>query len=1270
MRFKAISFLLTISAYAKPAGVVPVNGTVSLSQNGKEMIIECSDKSILHWDSFHIDQDEAVRFLQQSSASSVLNRVMSQASSQILGALLSNGQVYLINPNGVFIGPNAEVMCAGFLASTFDVLDEDFLKGGELLFSGNSEASITNEGTIIADSGAAVLIGQNVDNKGTLKGDFAGIASGAQVLFRPGSHQKIYIAAPLSQERSYASAINLSGLVEAKDITIKGEEVRLASGASIDASMPLQGGAIDVESTRETVVEQGASLTAHALEKGDGGSVMVWSDGITRFSGFAGATGGPESGNGGKMEISGKGGLGYDGEVNLRAPRGRTGKLLFDPHNATIQAGGVDPATGNTFGTNPALDVVIDGAALGAAIDAASVTIQANNDIFVNDTVTATTNGNGLALQAGRVIRFSAIGQVQLNNGDFSALINDSGAIPANRDAGDSVFTLSPGAFVQTQGGDITISRGDFGGTLEGIVELTGGSLTAAGGDIQIFGTGYAVGVNVIGVSIGLGSQVTTTGAGNITIAATGGANATLCHGVVITDAGTTVSVVDGALGVTGNTLGTGATNFGINISNGALVEATGNGGITFLNTSVTGTDSCYGIYVADAGTTVQTVDGPISFTGRSDAIGTNNAGITLESSSLVQSTGSGSILFNGTGGQGASSSSNGARIVTGASLITNTGTMFLTGTGRGTLAQNQGFTVSGSITTTDGGITIQGVGGDGTSFNAGVLIGGPITSNSTTMFNDINITGVGGSLAGSSLNVGIGMQAPGAVIATNSAAISMTGTGGNDASTNSTGFFALSGAITSNTGDIVLRGTGGTTDTGSSRGISLTGGTTVTSTGGGAISLRGDAGSGTGLGVSVDNEGVQVTGLGTQVLSQLATVTIIGNGGLAQVTTGNRGININTSAQVTGRTGLVLTGTASAFGTDNNVGVLIDTTGAVNASVGSSVITGIGNGSGNQNYGVAILGGSSATIIGAGTMDIIGTSNAAAGSQNHGVFIQGTASVNNGNMTVTATPGAAEPTACLIDSTGTISSSGAGSIQVTTTQRDCLINNGGSVVETGTGSITVTAARDLNIVAGAASDAQINILNGGSASPILLIAGRDISMVSTPGGVARVSHTGTGNVTLVVDNDFPVSPGIGPGAFFFSSEILGNGEIRIYTARRSQNTINDLINGSAFIPGPFGIDTSSEKWMVYYAAGAYGGGPFTIYYKEPDALPTASTAFFNSVERLLVNEAQLTDLLPQLPSSIYPHYVLQFCQQDKNRVRRCTKNILDEFLEKPFYRN
>src|SRR5690606_11130152 len=86
------------------------------------------------------------------------------------------------------------------------------------------------------------------------------------------------------------------------------------------------------------------------LEAGDGGKVMVWSDGGTFAHGNIFAEGGVEGGNGGLVETSGHYLNVDDITVSTAAANGLTGTWLLDPVNITITAA---PPTNNmtTTGT-------------------------------------------------------------------------------------------------------------------------------------------------------------------------------------------------------------------------------------------------------------------------------------------------------------------------------------------------------------------------------------------------------------------------------------------------------------------------------------------------------------------------------------------------------------------------------------------------------------------------------------------------------------------------------------------------------------------------------------------------------------------------------------------------------------------------------------------------------------------------------------------------------------------------------------------------------
>ncbi|MDO9403537.1 MAG: filamentous hemagglutinin N-terminal domain-containing protein [Polaromonas sp.] len=134
LRPLAVAVLLVCSAVqahaqALPNGATVINGTAGINTFSNGLQVVNSPGAIIHWDSFSIGNGRTVRFDQLTSQSAVLNRVTGNAHSEILGALQSNGRVFLLNPNGILFGAGARVDVAGLLASTLDISNEDFLAG-------------------------------------------------------------------------------------------------------------------------------------------------------------------------------------------------------------------------------------------------------------------------------------------------------------------------------------------------------------------------------------------------------------------------------------------------------------------------------------------------------------------------------------------------------------------------------------------------------------------------------------------------------------------------------------------------------------------------------------------------------------------------------------------------------------------------------------------------------------------------------------------------------------------------------------------------------------------------------------------------------------------------------------------------------------------------------------------------------------------------------------------------------------------------------------
>ena len=148
---------------AQPTGGQVVAGTATFSVGaGALTVTQTSGRAIINWQDFSIAAGELAKFVQPDATSATLNRVISGLPSSLAGTLQSNGRIFLINPNGILVGTGARIDTAGFLASTLDVANDEFLAGGDLHFTGGSTAAIKNLGAINALGGDIFLIARQV----------------------------------------------------------------------------------------------------------------------------------------------------------------------------------------------------------------------------------------------------------------------------------------------------------------------------------------------------------------------------------------------------------------------------------------------------------------------------------------------------------------------------------------------------------------------------------------------------------------------------------------------------------------------------------------------------------------------------------------------------------------------------------------------------------------------------------------------------------------------------------------------------------------------------------------------------------------------------------------------------------------------------------------------------------------------------------------------------------------------------------------------------
>ncbi len=562
---------------AMPTSPKVIQGGARLAQKDNNLSVTTKKHSIIEWDDFSIDTDEMVNIIQPGKRSCVLNRVVGGLESYILGRLNSNGQIYIINPHGVFIGNDAIVEAQSFLASSLDLSNDDFIEKRDMHFKGENKNHVVNLGKIYVNGGDVYLISYHIDNQGEIIAPegFVGLAVGEDVLIKPYDEERVFVKVSPTRKIStedegigntgiiksvsteikidgnlHDFAIRNEGVIDARgvrednghiylvaeegemdilgsftaktsdnnggEVRILGKTVHVDETAKIDVSGENVGGKVliggdfkgknpKIYNSTRTYVD--ATINADAIKNGNGGMVVIWSDGKTHFDGVITARGGEEKGNGGFCEISGKEYLRTAGKIDLKAYSGESGTLLLDPKFIVIDPNGTDSAASasNTFATNPTTTHYIAGSDIAALLDAGTaVTLQANSDINIIDDVTTTAATATFTLDAGRSIFLGQDCSIMIG-GPLVVKYNDENCTGANRNSGLGRFAMYEGSAILTTGTSSTI-------TIDaGTEEAVKGDITLLGSYMKTKGSSATISLGTTNASeIWLGSNIIT----------------------------------------------------------------------------------------------------------------------------------------------------------------------------------------------------------------------------------------------------------------------------------------------------------------------------------------------------------------------------------------------------------------------------------------------------------------------------------------------------------------------------------------------------------------------------------------------------------------------------------------------------------------------------------------------------------------------------------------------------------------------------------------
>ncbi|WP_158927924.1 filamentous hemagglutinin N-terminal domain-containing protein, partial [Acidisphaera sp. S103] len=922
-----------LSPNAHPMGGQVVAGQASITQTANTTTVtQTTARAAVDWQSYNVGRSQTVQYVDPSSSSVTLNRVVGPNPSQIAGRITSNGTVMIVNQAGLLFDGSAQINTAGLVVSAAGITNKNFM-AGKMVFdqAANPGAKIENRGTItIKNQGLAALVAPQVVNSGVIRAKLGKVVlAGAE-------------AETLDLYGDGMVSINVTKQVATAP---DGRQALVTNTGAISAS----GGTVlltaqAVDGVVQTLVDAGGKISANSAGGRTGRVVVTGAGGDVEVTGALTADGHAPSTTGGSVVVN------TTGAVRLAS-------------TARVSASG--PAGGGVVAIGTTLKRAKGGPSVTGQKTAKTVTVAAGATIAAN----ATAKGNGgrlTVLSTDRTTIAGAVdtkggpqggdgGFVELSGGvlsltglvDASAPLGKTGALlidPSDLYVSDAMPSsatpvLSPGSSVVVNSGtvswvsptelaalaaNITLSAAHdlffaSGTTGANTLNLGGNTLTATAGNDLTIDRGFTINAGAISLT-GSAGAITLGGtsgvdAGLIDAAQLGALGVTSLQGPsgssVTMQAGTGIQLADAAIGSSAaplstlslSTMGGGVTQAaGGVISAGTLIS----GGILAGSVALAGTANA----IANIGS-VAVTSGGFSLT---DGISLNVGTLTAGTSATIQDTGtllvSGMIAPSGAGPIDVSLTSGNLNLA---------GVVSDGGSGTTTLIANQGS-----------------IGQSGGNVLAGTLTGRAVTSASLTQpANLVGTLGVFTTGAGFALTDNEALSVTGPV--------TDTGASSTLALTTGTGNLTLAGNVSAtnvldlvSAGSIVQAG-------GSIRAAFLTGSAVASASLTRPTNLVGTLGAvSTGAGFALtDNEALLVDGAvsDTGAASTLALTTRTGNLTLAGTVSATNGLDLVSAGSIVQTGGLIdigtLTGTAATSASLTQATNLVGTLGAFSTTAG-----------------------------------------------------------------------------------------------------------------------------------------------------------------------------------------------------------------------------------------------------------------------------------------------------------------------------------------------
>ena len=568
--------------FANPDGGQVVAGSASISSPDADTILitQSSAQTVIDWQSFNIGTEEYVQFVQPDSSSVALNQVIGGNPSEILGNLSANGQVFLVNPNGVYFGQHATVDVGGIVASVLGISTDDFMAGNYVFSKATGapgDAGVVNDGLITASEGGyVVLMGDYVHNNGIISARLGtvALAAGNHVTMDVKGNGLVSVAI---EEETFSSlagvnntgeimaaggrvimsanvandlidtAINNEGLVVASSITERDGLIFLTAAGgdvvnsgTLDASAQdgsnVDGGSVLIYSDRNVTLSSNAVVSAIGDGSGMGGTVRVIAEDFMDHQSGAMIDVTSEAGDGGFVELSGHGSLAIRGDVNI----GTGGELLIDPGTLTITNSNNTPGFTTGGSPTPSNGFVGKGFVEDQLNANVNVTLVANNNILA-------AGGSLGSATPTFAISASGTGNLSIINGT----VGTGGTLGGTGTLGCTMTGVClPGGGTNsvTQGATGNISLGTVSININGSLNVAGGSTAGsvsigainAGGNVSVTA---GTNVNILGNVSGAGTSFLASAGNNLSINGGIGSAGSLVNAKVTLNAGNNVNI-------------------------------------------------------------------------------------------------------------------------------------------------------------------------------------------------------------------------------------------------------------------------------------------------------------------------------------------------------------------------------------------------------------------------------------------------------------------------------------------------------------------------------------------------------------------------------------------------------------------------------------------------------------------------------------------------------------------------------------------------------